>query len=225
MTSLREWGADRNRRVKAFARRQAPYLVLLAFLFAFLAVILFQRMVISIRPGELGVLYRRLGGGTQIDTVYREGLHVIWPFNEMFIYNVRKQQFSDTIDVLTVDGLTVTVKYSVRYYLERDTLPLLHQRVGPDFLAGLAVVLGVAAATTVIFQRLRQPVVLGYILAGLIVGPHVPVVSATGAGTRLPWLWTTGAWFRAGLRFGVRPGGLGRPRRQLRPSYRTTVLL
>ena len=29
--------------------------------------------------------------------------------------------------------------------------------------------------TTVIFQRLRQPVVLGYILAGLIVGPHVPI--------------------------------------------------
>jgi regulator of protease activity HflC (stomatin/prohibitin superfamily) len=135
MTSIREWGAAWNQRARTFARRQAPYLVLLAFLLAFLVVLLFNRMVISIRPGELGVLYRRLGGGTQIDTVYREGLHVIWPFNEMFVYNVRKQQFTDTIDVLTVDGLTVTVKYSVRYYLEKDTLPLLHQRVGPDYLA------------------------------------------------------------------------------------------
>ncbi|MGC4000792.1 MAG: cation:proton antiporter [Anaeromyxobacter sp.] len=44
-----------------------------------------------------------------------------------------------------------------------------------DFLAALTVVLGVAAVTTVLFQRLRQPVVLGYILAGLIVGPHVPI--------------------------------------------------
>jgi CPA2 family monovalent cation:H+ antiporter-2 len=43
------------------------------------------------------------------------------------------------------------------------------------FLAALTAVLGVAALTTVLFQRLRQPVVLGYILAGLIVGPHVPV--------------------------------------------------
>lgn len=25
------------------------------------------------------------------------------------------------------------------------------------------------------FQRLRQPVVLGYIIAGLMIGPHVPV--------------------------------------------------
>lgn len=44
-----------------------------------------------------------------------------------------------------------------------------------SFLLALAVVLGVAAVTTVIFQRLRQPVVLGYVLAGLIVGPNVPI--------------------------------------------------
>ncbi len=43
------------------------------------------------------------------------------------------------------------------------------------FLKDLAVVLGVAAVTTVLFQRLRLPVVLGYLLAGLVVGPHVPI--------------------------------------------------
>src|SRR6266404_4874457 len=44
-----------------------------------------------------------------------------------------------------------------------------------EFLRSLTVVLAVAAVTTVVFQRLRQPVVLGYIIAGLIVGPHVPI--------------------------------------------------
>jgi CPA2 family monovalent cation:H+ antiporter-2 len=44
-----------------------------------------------------------------------------------------------------------------------------------SLLANLAVILTVAAVTTVLFQRLRQPVVLGYLLAGLIVGPHLPV--------------------------------------------------
>jgi CPA2 family monovalent cation:H+ antiporter-2 len=43
------------------------------------------------------------------------------------------------------------------------------------FLYTLAVVLCVAAVTTVVFQRLRQPIVLGYLLAGMIVGPHVPI--------------------------------------------------
>jgi CPA2 family monovalent cation:H+ antiporter-2 len=44
-----------------------------------------------------------------------------------------------------------------------------------EFLRSLTIVLSVAAVTTVLFQRLRQPVVLGYIVAGLIVGPHVPI--------------------------------------------------
>jgi len=42
------------------------------------------------------------------------------------------------------------------------------------FLTNLAIVLCVAAVTTVLFQRLRQPLVLGYIIAGLLVGPYVP---------------------------------------------------
>jgi K+:H+ antiporter len=41
------------------------------------------------------------------------------------------------------------------------------------FLEALALVLGTAAVTTVLFQRLRQPVVLGCLLAGVLVGPHV----------------------------------------------------
>jgi len=40
-----------------------------------------------------------------------------------------------------------------------------------DFLSALALVLCVAAVTTVLFQRLHQPVVLGYVLAGMLVDP------------------------------------------------------
>jgi CPA2 family monovalent cation:H+ antiporter-2 len=43
------------------------------------------------------------------------------------------------------------------------------------FLLALTIILGVAAVTTFVCQRLRQPVVLGYILAGFIVGPNVPI--------------------------------------------------
>ncbi|HET7043003.1 MAG TPA: cation:proton antiporter, partial [Gemmatimonadales bacterium] len=42
------------------------------------------------------------------------------------------------------------------------------------FLKSLTVVLGVAALVTILFHRLRWPVVLGYILAGLLVGPRFP---------------------------------------------------
>lgn len=42
-------------------------------------------------------------------------------------------------------------------------------------LLELVVVLGTAAVVTIVFQALRLPVVLGYVLAGLMIGPHVPV--------------------------------------------------
>ena len=45
---------------------------------------------------------------------------------------------------------------------------------GEVFLQDLAIIMIVAGLVTVVFHRLRQPVVLGYIIAGVIVGPHTP---------------------------------------------------
>ncbi len=45
------------------------------------------------------------------------------------------------------------------------------------FLQDLAVVMIVAGLVTILFHRFKQPVVLGYILAGFIVGPHTPPFS------------------------------------------------
>ena len=44
-----------------------------------------------------------------------------------------------------------------------------------NLIVDLAAIICVAAATTVMFKRIRQPVILGYLLAGLIVGPHLPI--------------------------------------------------
>jgi CPA2 family monovalent cation:H+ antiporter-2 len=42
------------------------------------------------------------------------------------------------------------------------------------FLQDLAVVLAIAGLVTIVFHRFKQPVVLGYIIAGVIIGPHTP---------------------------------------------------
>jgi CPA2 family monovalent cation:H+ antiporter-2 len=43
-----------------------------------------------------------------------------------------------------------------------------------DFIQDLAVIMLIAGLVTLVFHRLKQPVVLGYILAGVIIGPHTP---------------------------------------------------
>jgi CPA2 family monovalent cation:H+ antiporter-2 len=46
----------------------------------------------------------------------------------------------------------------------------------PHLITDLALILAVAAITTLIFKKINQPVVLGYIIAGFLVGPHVSLM-------------------------------------------------
>ncbi|WP_213878033.1 cation:proton antiporter [Pseudomonas sp. dw_358] len=46
-----------------------------------------------------------------------------------------------------------------------------------SFIQDLAVIMLIAGIVTILFHRLKQPVVLGYIVAGFIIGPHTPPFS------------------------------------------------
>jgi monovalent cation:H+ antiporter-2, CPA2 family len=64
--------------------------------------------------------------------------------------------------------------------LRGATSAIYHWRIGSlhephEFLSAVATVLCTAAVMTILCQKLRQPIVLGYIVAGMIIGPHVPV--------------------------------------------------
>lgn len=76
-----------------------------------------------------------------------------------------------------------------------------------DFLQDLAVVMVVAGIVTVIFNRLKQPVVLGYILAGFIIGPHTPpypLIHSQATISTLAELGVILLMFSLGLEFSLR---------------------
>jgi len=74
------------------------------------------------------------------------------------------------------------------------------------FLQNLAVVLCVAAVATVLFQRLHQPVIFGYLLAGMIIGPHIriPLVADPQTVRALSELGVILLMFSLGLEFSIR---------------------
>jgi CPA2 family monovalent cation:H+ antiporter-2 len=79
--------------------------------------------------------------------------------------------------------------------------------VSHDFLLTFALVLCAAAVTTVVFERLRQPVILGYLLAGLLIGPHVtfiPLVADRETTETLAELGVILLLFAIGLEFSIR---------------------
>ncbi|MBQ6652629.1 MAG: cation:proton antiporter [Prevotella sp.] len=47
-----------------------------------------------------------------------------------------------------------------------------------DLIKDLALILVVAGVVTLVFKRLRQPLVLGYIVAGFLVSPHMPYLAS-----------------------------------------------
>jgi len=48
----------------------------------------------------------------------------------------------------------------------------------PSMIQDLALILVVAGIVTIIFKKLKQPLVLGYIVAGFLVSPHMPYTSS-----------------------------------------------
>jgi CPA2 family monovalent cation:H+ antiporter-2 len=82
----------------------------------------------------------------------------------------------------------------------------MHEAHGVDLLNDLALIMCVAAVTTLLFQKLRQPVVLGYILAGMVVGPHLPVplFADVSAAHALSELGVVLLMFSLGLEFSLR---------------------
>jgi len=74
------------------------------------------------------------------------------------------------------------------------------------FLRDLALILGTAALATVVFQRFRLPVIVGYIVAGILVGPLTPwpVVKDPESIRTLAELGVVLLMFSIGLEFRLR---------------------
>lgn len=80
-------------------------------------------------------------------------------------------------------------------------------RMSGSLLHNLAVVMAVAGVVSVLFHRIKQPVVLGYVLAGLIIGPHttgLPLVTDEESIHTLSELGVVFLLFGLGLEFNLR---------------------
>jgi prohibitin 2 len=93
----------------------------------------FNRIVNFVRPGEAGVIWKPFFGGTQTDRLYKEGLQLLWPWDKLYIYNLRIQQIPHQFDALSKNGLPIHFEISIRYQPIKETLPILHQEIGPDY--------------------------------------------------------------------------------------------
>jgi len=101
-----------------------------------LLIIFISKSSVNIGYGEAGVLFRTFGGGVVTDEpALGEGFHIIAPWNKVYVYNTKQQEvFEKKMQVLSSNGLEISLDVSVLYQPKKEKLGLLHQTKGEDYL-------------------------------------------------------------------------------------------
>ncbi len=99
----------------------------------FVLVVIFN-MSVTISGGQAGVLFRTFSGGIDRETTYGEGFHIVAPWNDMIVYEVRQQEAKETMAVLSSNGLEISIDISGWFQPLYSRLPQLHQEKGQEYL-------------------------------------------------------------------------------------------
>jgi regulator of protease activity HflC (stomatin/prohibitin superfamily) len=130
--------------------RHLPGLSFVVLVALLIVVVLWPYVVITVPSGYVGVLWKRFNGldlycwcwvgrGTVLDPreLREEGLHIIWPWDKLYLYNLRLQSTTQTYNAISKDGVNVKAQLSVRYQLLHNSVAVLHKFIGPDFLTSV----------------------------------------------------------------------------------------
>lgn len=116
--------------------QKLPKIGLPVILLAFVLIIFVSKSSINIGYGEAGVLFKTFGGGVVTeDPPLSEGFHIIAPWNKVYIYNVKQQEFFEgNMQVLSSNGLEISLDVSVLYQPIYQELGLLHKTKGENYV-------------------------------------------------------------------------------------------
>lgn len=101
---------------------------------AIILIVSWNSITVTIEAGHGGVLFKRFGGGIELDKTYGEGFHFIAPWNKMYIYEVRQQEIAEDMNVLSSNGLEILVDVSAWYQPTFNELGHLHAEIGTNYL-------------------------------------------------------------------------------------------
>jgi regulator of protease activity HflC (stomatin/prohibitin superfamily) len=122
-----------------FIERRLPIIIIYLMVISLVGAILAPHVVVTVPSGHVGLMWKRFRGGTILDPrqLKDEGLRILLPWDKMFLYDLRLQTTTDTYNAITKDGVSINATISIRFRLKHDSVPQLHQAIGPDYITRL----------------------------------------------------------------------------------------
>lgn len=100
----------------------------------FILLISWTSITVNISAGHRGVLFQPFGGGIKTERAYSEGFHFIAPWNSMIEYEVRQQEVTEQMEMLSANGLEIKADISVWFHPDIPSLGKLHAEIGEGYV-------------------------------------------------------------------------------------------
>jgi regulator of protease activity HflC (stomatin/prohibitin superfamily) len=130
--------------------RHLPGISVLAIAGTLIAIVMYPYVIITVPSGQVGVLWKRFNGidsycwcfvgrGTLLNPreLRDEGLHVVWPWDKLFLYDLRLHSSTQTYNAISKDGVNVAAQLSIRFQLRHNSVGVIHKFIGPQYLASV----------------------------------------------------------------------------------------
>jgi prohibitin 1 len=119
-----------NNQPRNFNPKSIPVLIGVVFL-----IIMMFKSTYTVPSGHAGVLYKTFGGGVVTnEPPLGEGFHVVAPWNNVTIYETRQQEISESMQVLSSNGLEIKLDATAWFHPEYKNTGRLHKEKGEDYV-------------------------------------------------------------------------------------------
>ena len=99
--------------------------------------IVLSNIFVILQPTERGVVFKKYTSGLDVDDIKGEGLNIIAPWNDVIIFRIEEQQIEETMDVLSKDGLSISIDVSLRFRPKPEGIGYLYRAFRRDYIESL----------------------------------------------------------------------------------------
>lgn len=96
-----------------------------------LAIVVLAGCGTTVPLGYEGLYWGRYSGTDT--TIHQNGFKWAWAWNDVVLYDVRWKTQSESVDILSLDDLHMTVEVALRLRPKASEIYFLHQEIGPDY--------------------------------------------------------------------------------------------